>query len=215
VLIEAAIDSASDASRAVAEGATRLEVCGDLSVGGVTPPTSLLRHCLGLGVPCVAMARPRGGRFTFTAAEEQHILVDAQAMLDAGAHGIVIGSLHENGAIDADALRATIRVANGAETVFHRAFDMTPDAAEALDTLIECGVTRVLTSGHAPTAFEGMAEIGALVQQSAGRITILPGGTVRGSNAQDIVRATGVRQLHARGSAAGTIAAIRDALQAL
>ncbi|HYV96025.1 MAG TPA: copper homeostasis protein CutC [Gemmatimonadaceae bacterium] len=215
MLIEAAIDSAEDAERAVAEGALRLEVCGDLATGGVTPPVALLRRCLGLGVPCVAMARPRGGSFIFSAAEEERIVADAQSMLNTGAHGIVFGSLRVDGRIDVDSVRRMVRVASGAETVFHRAFDRTPDALAGLETLIDCGVTRILTSGHAPTALEGVAEIGALMEHAGGRITILPGGTVRGENVRDIVRGTGARQVHARGSVAGVIAGIRHALAVL
>jgi copper homeostasis protein len=202
ILIEAAIDSVADAERSVREGAGRLEVCGDLSVGGITPSAELLRGCLALGVPCVAMARPRGGSFVHDDAERALILADASRMLSLGAHGVVFGVLRDDLTIDADFAREISGVCGPSESVFHRAFDETPDAGVAIDVLIDAGVSRVLTSGHAPTALRGIAEIAALVSHAARRISILPGGTVRGANVREIVTRSGVSEVHARGSAA-------------
>lgn len=213
ILVEAAIDSAADAERAVHEGAQRLEVCGDLSVGGVTPSRELLRDCLALGVPCVAMARPRGGNFTYDAAEFAAITEDAERVLEQGAHGVVFGSLRPDGRIDKHHVGAIVALAGFSETVFHRAFDDTPDAHDALSTLIGCGVTRILTSGHAATAPEGISEIAELVAKSQGRVAILPGGKVRGSNVRALVDQTGVTQVHARASEAGVIALIVAAVR--
>lgn len=214
ILVEAAIDSIDAAERAVREGALRLEVCGDLDVGGVTPSFELLRDCLDLDVPCVAMARPRAGSFVYDDAEFAQLCADASNALAAGAHGVVFGCLRPDRTIDEDDVRAVVRVLENAETVFHRAFDETADAADALDVLIDAGVTRVLTSGHAPTAMEGLDEIAAMVKRARGRITILPGGTVRGSNVRELVAKTGVTQVHARATDAGVIAEIRAALSA-
>jgi copper homeostasis protein len=213
VLVEAAIDSAAGAERAVHEGAQRLEVCGDLSVGGVTPSRELLQACLTLGVPCVAMARTRGGDFHYDAAEFAAVCADAERMLELGAHGIVFGSLRPDGRIDKHQAGAMVALAGYSETVFHRAFDQTPDAHDALLTLIGCGVTRVLTSGHAPAAIDGAAEIASMVTRSAGKIGILPGGKVRADNVRALVDQTGVTQVHSRASEPGVIAAIVSALQ--
>jgi copper homeostasis protein len=214
ILIEAAIDSAADAERAVHEGAQRLEVCGDLSVGGVTPSPELLRACLALGVPCVAMVRTRGGNFHYDASEFAAMCEDAERMLELGAHGIVFGSLRPDARIDKHQVGAIAALAGYGETVFHRAFDDTPDARDALTTLIGCGVTRVLTSGHSSAAIEGAAEIASMVQEAAGRIEILPGGKVRASNVRALVDQTGVTQVHARASEPGVIAGIVSALRA-
>lgn len=212
MLVEAAIDSLADAERAVHEGAQRLEVCGDLSVGGVTPSRELLRGCLALGVPCVAMARTRGGDFHYDAAEFAAMCEDAERMLEIGAHGIVFGSLRPDGRIDKHHVGALVALAGYSETVFHRAFDETPDANEALVTLIGCGVTRVLTSGHAPTAMEGAEEIASLVQKGLERITVLPGGSVRAPIVRELIKRTSVSEVHARGTTPGVIEAIRLAV---
>ena len=208
VLIEAAIDSYADAERSVREGAGRLEVCASLDVGGLTPSVELLRECLTLGVPCVAMVRQRAGDYVYTDAEFERLCVNASEMLSAGAHGIVFGCLRAGRTIDADGVRAVVRLAENAQTIFHRAFDVTPDAFAALDLLIECGVTRVLTSGHGKTAIEGVEEIRELVTRANGRIEILPGGGVRAANARKLVEGSRVTQLHARGAESDVIARI-------
>jgi copper homeostasis protein len=135
-------------------------------------------------------------------------------MLELGAHGIVFGSLRTDGRIDKHHVGAMVALAGYSETICHRAFDETPDAHEALLTLIGCGVTRVLTSGHAPAAIDGAAEIASMVARSAGKIAILPGGKVRASNVRALVDRTGVTQVHARGSEPGVISALVSALQA-
>jgi copper homeostasis protein len=211
-LLEAAVDSVGDAERAVREGAGRLEVCADLDQGGLTPPPALLTACLALGLPCVAMVRPRPGDFVYTDVEMERLMADASALLEAGAHGIVFGCLHRDGGINEDDVLALVRLAENAHTVFHRAFDETPDAGAALATLMQCGVTRVLTSGHAATAIEGAAELADLIGQGRGRIGVLPGGGVRAANVVALVDRTGTTEVHARASTAGVIAGLRAAL---
>jgi copper homeostasis protein len=158
------------------------------------------------------MARPRAGDFVYDVEEFAALCADTERLLEWGAHGVVFGCLRNDGRVDRHQAGAVVALAGYSETVFHRAFDETPDATEALATLIGCGVRRVLTSGHAATAIEGAAELAMLVQQSAGRIEILPGGTVRASNVRDLVKQTGVVQVHARASVPGVIAAIAAAL---
>ena len=215
VLIEAAIDSPAAAERAVLEGSDRLEVCARLDVGGLTPSLELLRHCLSLGVPLVAMLRPRAGDFVYTGVDVQQVMRDAAAMRDAGAHGVVFGMLTPDHTIDEDAVTSLLHICSGMDTVFHRAFDDTPDACEALETLIECDVTRVLTSGHAPSAADGVDALAAIVEAAAGRVEVLPGGGIRAHNVAEIVRRTGAMQVHARATEPGVIAAIARRLAEL
>lgn len=214
ILIEAAIDSVAAAKRAVQEGAHRLEVCADLAVGGLTPSRELLTACLALGVPCVAMARPRAGDFVYDTAELARLMDMVKSLRDAGAHGIVFGVLARDHTINADTVRAIVELCGGKESVVHRAFDETPHAIAALETLIACGVTRVLTAGHAATAAEGAATLATLVAHSVQRVQILPGGAVRATNVATLVQRTGVTQVHARAIEPGVIAQIKAALDA-
>jgi copper homeostasis protein len=86
--------------------------------------------------------------------------------------------------------------AGGRPVVFHRAFDATADPFEALEALIDLGFTRVLTGGHQRRAIDGIDQLRALVERAAGRIEILPGGSVRADNAAEIVARTGADQIH-------------------
>jgi copper homeostasis protein len=173
----------------------------------------LIKQCLALGVPCVAMARPRAGKYIYGPDQMKQLRATIKLVFDAGATGVVFGVLAGDGSIDAITVAELVNQCDGRDTVFHRAFDTAPYARRALDTLVACGVTRVLTSGQRATAFEGIPVLKSLVEQAAGRIQILPGGAVRGENVVELVERTGVTQVHARATDAGVIAGIRAALE--
>jgi copper homeostasis protein len=200
ILIEAAVESLDDALAAVAGGADRLELCGDLSVGGTTPDPTLVRAVVDrVGVPVLAMIRPRGGSFVYSDPELDGMRRDIGAALDAGAAGVVLGVLDERHRVDLDRTRMLLDAAGGGERVtFHRAIDRTPDLAEGVDALVSLGVARVLTSGGAATASDGAAVLSALVTRAGERLRILAGGAVRATNVRDLVERSGVREVHAR-----------------
>jgi copper homeostasis protein len=115
-----------------------------------------------------------------------------------GVAGIVSGALRSDHTVDVEQTRALIEAAAGLPVTFHRAFDSTIDTPGALDQLIDLGATRVLTSGGAPTALEGADIIAALVNQARDRISIVAGGGIREHNVSDVIRRTGVREIHTR-----------------
>ena len=90
-----------------------------------------------------------------------------------------------------------IALARPLNVTFHRAFDRTPNAAEALEALLSLGVDYVLTAGQAATALEGAEQLHALQVQAGDRLTILAGGGVRAHNVRDVVARSGVREVHA------------------
>ena len=191
ILIEAAVESLEAALAAAEGGAHRLELCTDFAHGGTTPDLRLLRSCRSkIPIPIFVLVRPRAGHFVYTDAEHRTMLEQIRHAKDAGAHGIVTGSLND------DRMRELIAAARPLPVTFHRAFDVFPDRPEALERLIHLGVDRVLTSGGAPTAPEGAAQIVELVIQARGRIEILPGGGINADNVARLVRDTGVREVH-------------------
>src|SRR5205085_446661 len=99
-----------------------------------------------------------------------------------GVDGIVIGALTRDATIDAATTRRLVDAAEGMPVTFHRAFDLTTDLSRALDQLMDLGVSRVLTSGGAPTAREGIAMIHTLVKHAGARIAVMAGGGVREEN---------------------------------
>jgi copper homeostasis protein len=110
----------------------------------------------------------------------------------------VLGVLTPARDIDVAATSDLVRRAQPLEVTFHRAFDRVPDLDAALDAVIQTGAGRVLTSGGAPTAAEGIPVIARLVQQARGRITIIAAGSIRQHNVAPVVRQTGVTEVHAR-----------------
>jgi copper homeostasis protein len=121
---------------------------------------------------------------------------DIATARDGGADGVVFGCLRADGWID-EATTAKLRTApGGMDVTFHRAFDVSRDLSSSLETLIQLGIPRVLTSGGHPSVPEGLGVIASLVRQAAGRLSILPGGGVRPENIASIVAATGVQECH-------------------
>ncbi len=197
ILVEICCGSLDDALESQAGGADRVELCSALFLGGLTPSVgTLVEAARRLRIPFMAMVRPRGGGFCYTAAEFATMERDAELAVEAGASGVVMGVLRENGTVDAKRTRALVRRAGGAQAVFHRAFDVTPRPFDALETLVDLGVTRVLTSGQKDSVPEGAALIAELVARARGRIEILPGGGIAPWNVAECVRRTGASQVH-------------------
>ena len=214
ILIEAAVESLDDARAAIAGGAHRLELCVDLDVGGTTPARSLVTEVLAdVMAPVLVMIRPRPGDFVYSRAELDRMRDDIAVALDLGAAGVVLGALDASGRIDTLATRDLLAAARGRPVTFHRAIDETPDVLEAIDALGSLGVARVLSSGAAPTALEGVDTLAAMAARAGDGLKIVAGGSVRAANVAPIVRRTGVREVHARcGGDAERIRGIKEAV---
>ncbi len=222
MLIEICCDSLAAVDAAVEGGAQRVELCAELALDGLTPPDALVRHAVSAGIRTHVLIRPRAGDFVYSDLE-------AEAMLDAirrarllGAHGVVIGALTPQGDIDLPLCRRLVSAAGGVgeerplSITFHRAFDVCRSPEQALEDIIRLGCHRLLTSGQAPSAFEGIPLLRRLVRQAAGRICIMPGAGVNADNAALILRQTGAAELHGsfRTNGHTDAAAIRRALSA-
>jgi len=203
MIIEAAVESL-DAALAAAddgEGAHRIELCADLAHGGTTPDVALVRAAVSqLPIPVFVLIRPRPGDFCYSRAEHRLMLEQIGAARRAGAAGIVTGALTRHQDIDQIRTAELFEVARPLPVTFHRAFDECPPrpprVSPALEILVALGANRVLTSGGAKTAADGVAQIRKLVLQARGRVTILAGGGVNADNAAHLVQASGVREVH-------------------
>ncbi len=197
VLLEICCSSIDDAIEAEKGGADRIELCSALFLGGLTPSIgTLLEAKARLKIPIMAMVRPRGGGFCYTDAEFDTMERDAQAAMANGAEGVVFGILSPDGTVDA-ARTARLRQCIGSgQAVFHRAFDVTPDAFRALDQLVDLGISRILTSGQQDTVPEGADLVRRLIEYAGDRIEILPGGGIKPYQLEDVIARTGCRQIH-------------------
>lgn len=197
ILLEICCGSAEDAALAALSGASRVELCSSLPLGGLTPSLGELQVAVRQGIPVMALLRPREGGFCYSEVEFETVLSDAKAALAHGAAGLVFGFLHADGSVDEERCARVCALAGERERVFHRAIDVVPDWRTALDSLIRLRFTRVLTSGQAASAPEGAEVIRAMREYAAGRIQVLPGGGVKPDNVLSLLRQTGCRQLHA------------------
>lgn len=199
VLVEVCVDSIDGALEAAYGGANRLELCGELLQGGVTPSAGLIGavwECV--EIPVFVIIRPRPGDFLYTHDERDVMLRDIEFAKSQDVDGVVFGALTAEGEIDVDAMRELVDAAGALDITFHRAFDFVRDQQAALEALIDLGVDRVLTSGGAPSALEG-AEMLAKLQAHAGdALTILAGGSVTADNVSELVRRSGVWEVHVR-----------------
>ena len=205
VSLEVCANSLTSALAAQEGGAVRVELCENLKEGGTTPSSGqiLLARKL-LHIKLYVLIRPREGDFLYTDVEYQIMMADIRYCIEAGCDGVVIGMLNADGTIDKERCLEMVRLAKqwGLGVTFHRAFDMCADQLQALEDIIEMGCERILTSGGKSTAMEGATIINHLVEQAAGRISIMPGSGVSEANVADLVHFTGVTEVHssARGN---------------
>lgn len=178
-------------------GADRIELCADLSVGGITPSAEMMGEALRiLDIPIHVLIRPRAGDFVFSSSEFDCMRRQIEAAKRAGASGIATGILLPDGRVDIDRTRELIDLARPMDVTFHRAFDESVELTQALEDVIETGADSLLTSGGAADVLSGAATIRALSEQAAGRIPLMAGGGLRLENLAEVVRLSGVLSLH-------------------
>ncbi|MGA2428664.1 MAG: copper homeostasis protein CutC [Candidatus Acidiferrum sp.] len=196
--IEISVDSLAKALAAERGGAHRIELCSDLSQGGLTPDAELLRSVRELvRLPIFAMIRPRGGDFVYSDTEYAEVQREIETARRLGADGLVFGLLQRDGQVDVRRTQRLVEVARPLPVTFHRAIDVSADIYKALEDVMQTGAVRVLTSGGAATAPEGAASLAKLVQAASGRIIVMPGCGITASNVTQVAKSTAAREFHA------------------
>ncbi|HHY10646.1 MAG TPA: copper homeostasis protein CutC [Firmicutes bacterium] len=190
VLVEVVCFSIEDVYRAKEGGAGRVELCADPGAGGTTPSYGLIKASVALGIQTAVMIRPRGGDFYYTPEEIAVMEEDIRIAAKLGAEAVVFGVLDADGALDSKTMSrlAQLSKSHGLEITCHRAFDVAGDPKRALQVLLDLEFDRLLTSGQQKTALEGMPLLKELIQESAGRISIMPGGGVRPKNVSELLQ---------------------------
>jgi copper homeostasis protein len=199
IQLEVCANSVASALAAQDGGAYRVELCDNLENGGTTPSFGqILQARKLLNIKLYVLIRPRSGDFLYSDLEYEIIKVDVRGCIEAGCDGVVIGILKADGSVDKERCKALVDMAKakGLGVTFHRAFDMTNDLNRALEDIIDIGCERVLTSGGRTTAMEGASHIAHLIEQAAGRISIMPGSGIDEHNVTDLVHFTGVGEIH-------------------
>lgn len=200
LLLEACVESLDEAILAEKCGAHRIELCADLSVGGLTPPDELLEQAVRqLGIPVMAMVRPRGGDFVYSEEEFEAMKRTIGFCKKTGVAGVVFGCLTKKNEIDLEKTRTLATLAHPLQVTFHKAIDATPDPVGALQILLQVpGIQRVLTSGGAETAMLGAVILREMVAVAGDRMVILAAGKVTKEILADVHRAVGTSEYHGK-----------------
>jgi copper homeostasis protein len=177
-------------------GAHRIELCSSMYEGGTTPSVGFMQVALkAVSLEIHAMIRPRGGDFCYSPDELAIMETDIKMAKQVGCSGIVLGILTPEGKVNVAQTAKMVAIAQPMPVTFHRAIDMTPDYSKALEQIIEAGCRRILTSGQANRAIDGLSAIKQLVQQANGRIEVMAGSGINAKNALTFIEA-GVNAIH-------------------
>jgi copper homeostasis protein len=197
---EACVETFEEAILAEKSGASRIELCSNLHLDGLTPSEELIRRTTEtLKIPVMVMIRPRGGNFVFSSDELGTMKSEIDIAKKFRIHGIVIGLLTSKNKIDLINTEILAHYAGNLEVTFHKAIDLLEDPAEGIRELKKIrGITRVLTSGGKPTALEGAEKIREMISIAGERPIIIVAGKIMKSNVDEISRLTGAAELHGR-----------------
>lgn len=195
--IECCCTSVDEVLEAIAGGASRIELCERLEVGGVTPSAELIEKVMSVStLPVNVLVRPRGGDFFFNEEERLQMIEDINLCKNLGVNGVVIGALDGDGNIDVDLMKSLMLESKPLSVTFHRAFDCCTDPYKSIEDVIALGCDRLLTSGLAASAYEGRELISELVDMAGDRIIIMPGAGVRPSNIAALSQETRALEYH-------------------
>lgn len=199
-ILEACVDSVESALAAAEGGATRLELCSNLIIGGTTPSPWLFKEIRKhTDIRIHALIRPRFGDFCYTDSEFAIIKQAVADFRELGAEGVVIGVLKPDGTLNMEQMKELMDAAGDMSVTLHRAFDVCIDPYETMEQAIELGIDTILTSGQKNVCTEGADLLRDLVEKSKGRITIQIGSGVSAEIIQKMYPLTNATAYHMSG----------------
>lgn len=185
--IEIACFNLESALIAQKAGADRVELCADMLVGGTTPAIEMIQQaCENLTIAINVMIRPRGGNFVYSNSEFEQMKSEIEIIKKLGISGFVFGILNDDNTINIEQNKELVELAKPFSCTFHRAFDEILDYEKALENVISCGFSTILTSGTFSNVMEGKEVLKQLVIQANNRIEIMPGGGLRTTNISEL-----------------------------
>lgn len=195
-LLEVCVDNLAGLQVAKDNGADRVELCSALELGGLTPSPGLVSLASKAGIAVRAMIRPRAGDFVFNVSELAQMRAEIASMRHLGMTGVVLGASRADGRLDVEILSRLVEDSRGLEMTLHRAFDLVPDMAEAIEIAVDLGFDTILTSGRAASAIEGLDDLQKAQALAAGRIAIMPGAGIHAGNVGHLLHAAPFAAIH-------------------
>jgi len=198
--LEVCANSVESAINGQKGGADRIELCENLFIGGTTPSFGCIAETLNqLTIPVNVLIRPRPGDFVYSDMEFRQMLRDIEICKKLGAKGIVSGVLKPNGTLDKARTKELVWAAKPLTFTFHRAFDIMPEPLNAINDIVDCGCSHLLTSGQKGKVTDGVELLKQLINNVGNTITIIAGGGINHNNILELAR-IGITQFHMSGS---------------
>lgn len=199
-VLECCVDSVDSAVNAAKGGAVRLELCGNLIIGGTTPSPSLFKEIRKYtDIPVNVLIRPRFGDFCYNSHEIEIMRDEIEIFREMGANAAVIGVLKPDGTLDRDAMENLMEVAGDMKITLHRAFDVCRDPFRTMEEAISLGINTILTSGQKNSCLAGEELLKELVEKAQDRIEILVGAGVDAAAIRQLAPKTHARSFHMSG----------------
>lgn len=199
IVKEVCVESFSEAVRAVNAGATRIELCENLHVGGTTPSIGTIKACVfRLKVPVMVMIRPRGGDFTYSDEEFEIMKEDIRVCREIGVSGVVFGVLDSENRLDEERTKELLKLARPLQVTFHKAIDEVQDIVGVTQKLKDMGVERILSSGGAATALEGRDNLNRMLDTAGKSLNIIVAGKVTFENLDRVMGVIPSKEFHGR-----------------
>ncbi len=140
-VLECCTDSLESVKNAVRGGANRLELCGNLVIGGTTPSFALFEQVKEICDTRInVLIRPRFGDFCYTKEEMKQMAREIRWFREHGANGVVIGILNPDGTLNTEGMKYLLEEAGTIEVTLHRAFDMCRNPQEVLEQAVSFGI---------------------------------------------------------------------------
>ena len=193
MIVEICAKNFQSALNAQEAGADRIELCSELAVGGITPNYGLLKKVSELKIPVHVLIRPRSGDFMYSDSEFEVMKQNIALCKQLNCSGVVSGVLNKDLSVDMVRTKALIDFASPMTFTFHRAFDWTPNPLATAKKLAQIGVVRILTSGQAVSAIEGLPMLIQLRKTFNG--IILAAGGINLNNVSQF-KAHGFEEIH-------------------
>lgn len=154
--LEIAVTSRQDAVQADAGGADSVEVCENLSVGGLTPSLEMVRQiCDAVAIEVNVIVRPHARSFIYSIDEIAQILRDVDSIAQLRVENVVFGAHRLGRGLNTDLIAQVQQASRESTVTVHRALDESLEPERALEELAALGIGRILTSGPAASAWEG------------------------------------------------------------
>lgn len=200
VLLEACVENLDQALLAERKNADRIELCGRLDLGGITPPREMIISSVKqLSIPTKIMIRPRGGNFIYSDPEVELMISDIIFCKKNGIGEIVLGALTDKGEVDLPLIRSLSSLADPMKVTFHKAIDDVNDYMRSLEELSTLKtIESVLTSGTGKNAILGKLVLKNAIEIFSDTLSIIAAGSITNENIEKVHAELGAKEYHGK-----------------